>query len=127
MSSGTSAVKDVLAGYLAGRVPADRLAAAVAGAYYGEGGGKREGLRGVIEVLERGAPGSVELVRVDGGVGFDIKPGPRAFVAPDEAALRAAVEAALQDWGRGTGETGRVEAPPGLLDRLVRALRRLFG
>src|SRR5918996_4807105 len=125
MSSATSDVREALEGYLAGRINAGRVVEVVAAAYYGEGGrGKGEGLRPLVELIERAAPGSVELARSDGGAGFDIKPATRAFPREYESELRAAVEAILG--GKGNGERGKVVAAPGLLARIVQAIRRLF-
>lgn len=125
MSSATSAVREALDGYVAGRVNAERLVAVVAAAYYGERErGKGEGLRPLVELIERAAPGSVELARSDGGAGFDIKPAARAFPKEYESELRAVVEAVLG--GSGKGEEGRVTPSPGLLARIMQAIRRLF-
>jgi hypothetical protein len=134
-SSGSSAVSGLLAGYLDGRVPPERLIPALAVEYYRTGDRKtREVLRPVMEIIERAAPGVGQLVRTDGGAGFDIRLAERPFPAADEAELRKAVSAALASgWG---GETGPPEAivaatsatsgAPGFISRLVRAVRRLF-
>src|ERR671918_1405105 len=112
MSSATSDVRDALEAYLAGRINAGRVVEVVAGAYYGERGkGKGEGLRPLVELIERAAPGSVELARSDGGAGFDIKPATRAFPREYESELRAAVEAILR--GRGKREGGGGAPSPG--------------
>ena len=126
MSSATSDVRDALEAYLAGRINAGRVVEVVAAAYYGEGGrGKGEGLRPLVELIERAAPGSVELARSDGGAGFDIRPAARAFPREYESELRAAVETVLR--GRGKREGGRGATSPGLLARILQAVRRLLG
>lgn len=120
----------MLEGFVAGRVRAERLVAVVAAAYYGEGGrGKGEGLRPLVEVIERAAPGVVELAGTEGGAGFAVKQIERPFPKEYEAELRRAAETVLRGaWpeaaGRGTrgGDGGR----GGLLARLVRAVQRLF-
>ncbi len=127
MSSDSSA-DDVLAGYLAGRVTAEQLVAAVSAEYYREtGNGKRETLRPIIEVLERAHPGVVELKATEGQPGFDVRSTARPFPRRHEAELREAVEKALQ-----TFPVSRFPFPensqrkPGLLQRFVAAIRRVF-
>src|SRR6266704_577324 len=66
MPSASSPVSDALAGYVAGRLQVERLVIAVAAAYYREEGrGKREELRPLIEIIDRAAPGIVELGSVE--------------------------------------------------------------
>jgi len=134
-SSGSSAVSGLLAGYLDGRVPAERLIPALAVEYYRTGDRKtREALRPVMEVIERAAPGVGQLIRTDGGAGFDIRLAERPFPEADEDALRRAVSVALataRGGGAGTAEAIATATPasperPGFLSRLVRAVRRLF-
>lgn len=116
MSSATSLVRETLDAYLGGRITAERLVAVVAEAYYrDEGRGTRDGLRPVLQVIERAAPGAVELTRSEGPVGFEIRPGERAFPKQYEVDLRAAAEAVLGGWR------------PGLVARVIRTLRRAFG
>jgi hypothetical protein len=134
MSSAPSSINGVLAAYVAGRVKADRVVAAVAEAYYRETGkGKREGLRPVMDVIERSAPGMVELIGTPGRPGFEIRLGQREFPNAYETELKQAVEAVLR--GMGTGERGRVAAArttdhgqpkTSFVSRLVAAVRRLF-
>src|SRR2546430_15655748 len=58
----SSAVRETLTAYVAGRVNADHLVAVVTAAYYrGAGGRRREALRPVLDVIERASPGVVEL------------------------------------------------------------------
>lgn len=95
-SSASSPSKRALEDFVAGRLAADRLVAAVAGRYYGAAGrGEKEALRPLIELAERAAPGVVSLEGRDGGAGFDVRAVERTF--PDEsiAALRGAAAAAL--------------------------------
>lgn len=126
MSSATSPVREALEGYLAGRVTAERVVAVVAEAYYGEAGdGRREALRPVVEIFERAAPGGVELARSDARAGFDIKPREREFPKQYESDLRAAARAALSALVQRGAARG--PASPGMLARLVLALRRLLG
>lgn len=121
MSSATSSVREVLEGYLAGQVKADRVVTVVAEEYYRDRGrGARTGLQPLVDVIEGAAPGAVELVRAEGGAGFALKPGGRAFARQMEPALRAAVEAVLKGWGAAP------PPPAGLFSRLARALRGFF-
>lgn len=127
MSSDSSA-DDVLAGYLAGRVTAEQLVAAVSAEYYREtGNGKRETLRPIIEVVERAHPGVVELKATDGQPGFDVRSTARPFPRRYEAELREAVEKALQSFP--VSRSASPEMPqrtPSLLQRIVTAIRRVF-
>jgi len=125
-SSDSSAVRGLLAGYLGGRVPAERLIPALAVEYYRTGDRTaRDALRPVMEIIERAAPGVGQLVRTEGGAGFDIRLTERPFPTSEANALRHAVSTALATaWGG--GEVTSAPAEPGLLSRLVRAVRRLF-
>ena len=133
MSSATSSISDVLAAYAAGREKAARVVAVVAEAYYRDTAtGKRDVWRPVMDVIERAAPGMVELVGTPGRPGFEIRLAQREFPKAYEADLRRAVEAALSGGGR--RETVNVDAAPtdsapaatSLISRLVAAVRRLF-
>lgn len=124
--------REALEGYLAGRLKAERVVVTVAEAYY-KVSGARQNLRPVLEVIERAAPGVVALGRIEGGAGFDIKLAERPFPKNYEAALRTAVENALSgEWGTPPKEREALsvqhETPskPGLLSRLIGAVRRLF-
>jgi hypothetical protein len=122
-SSSSSATREALAEYLAGRASAAHVAARVAEAYYRGRGVERERLRPVMEVIERAAPGVVGLVRTEGGAGFDIHLIDRPFPRQEEAHLRHAIEQILPMFGGGgSPEPGGM----GLLTRVVRAVRRLF-
>ena len=126
-SSATSSIKQTLEAYLAGRLKAERVVAVVAEAYYGDGGkGKREGLRPLMEIIERAHPGVVALAGAPERPGFSVQLAERPFPKEYEAALRRAVEAAVGSAPEAVGE-GRVEGPEGgWLGRLVGAIRRLF-
>lgn len=133
MSSESSPVRETLEGYVAGRVKAERLVIAIAAAYYGRDGtpGIRDGLGPLVEIIDRASPGIVELDGVGGGGGgggFDIRLAERSFPKQHEPVLRRAVEAYLASH-RTTGviatQTAQA-AMPGMLARIVGAIRRLF-
>ena len=130
MPSASSPVREALAGYVAGRVNAERLVIAVTAAYYGDKGrGTRDGLGPLIDLIDRASPGIVELGTVQGGVGFDIRLVERPFPREYEAELRRAVEQVLGNVGGArAGDEVRVASarPAGLLSRLVAAVRRLL-
>jgi hypothetical protein len=119
MSSGSS-VNDVLAGYAAGRVTAQQLVSVVAGAYYGDGGrGKGEGLKPVIDVIERAHPGIVELSSASDKPGFSVRIAERPFPKRFEGELRQAVASVV------TLPPSPVPLP-GFFTRIVRAIRGVF-
>lgn len=132
----SSSVREALQGYLAGRVKAEGVVAAVGMAYYGEGSrekGKarremRDGLQPLVAVIERAAPGVVELGGTASRPGFQVRLAERPFPKQFEAELRRAAEAVLQtDWERGKREGGRVEpARPGLVVRIIEAIGSLL-
>jgi len=126
MSSASSA--NPLAAYLAGQLTAEQLVAAVTADFYRETrNGKRETLRPVIEVIERAHPGVIELKGTDERPGFDVKLSERPFPKRYEGELRKAVESVV-----GAFPVSRVPFPaetarkPGLLHRIVVAVRKLF-
>jgi hypothetical protein len=133
-----SAVEETLAGFLAGRVPAERVVIAVAAAYYGQpAAGPREHWRPVIDVIDRASPGIVELGGVAASPGFAVRLAERPFPQEFEAALRDAAAAVLAPGGAAVGVGpaaavgARAAAGPagsrgGLVTRLVQALRRWF-
>jgi hypothetical protein len=112
----------VLEGYVAGRVKAERVVAAVAAEYYGReaGSGMRDALRPIVDIIERAHPGVIELTGTTDKPGFAVRLADRPFPKPHEAALREAALGVL-----GTPPASRI-APPGLVARLVTAIRRLF-
>lgn len=121
MSSAISPVRAVLESYVAGRVKAERVVEAVAAAYYGEEGrGKREGLKPLMDIIERAHPGVIELAGSSDKPGFAVRLAERPFPEECEGALRKAAEALL-----GTRPSSPVP-PPGLLSRLYSAVRRFF-
>ena len=122
----SSAVRETLTAYVAGRVKADHLVAVVTAAYYrGAGGRRREALRPVLDVIERASPGVVELAGRPEGAGFAVRPVERPFPERCEPDLRRAVAAYL---GRETaGEGGRAQsARSSLIARLAGLIRRLL-
>lgn len=128
MSSDSSAASQALADFLAGRAKAERVVAAVAEACYRRGARQeaaRASLRPVLDVIERAAPGVVELARTEGGAGFDIRLAERPFPKQYEAELRQAAATVLAGM---EGSGGSVTAPgaPGLWARMIRAVRRLL-
>jgi hypothetical protein len=120
--SSSSSVKETLEGFVAGRVKAERVVEAVAAAYYGRdaGGGMRDALRPVIEIIERAHPGVVELAGTSDGPGFSVRLAERPFPKGLDVALRNAVVVAL-----GTHPASPI-AHPGFWARAVRAVRRFF-
>jgi hypothetical protein len=103
---------------------AQQLIGVVAAEYYREAGrGKREGLRPLMEIIERAHPGVVELAGSESHPGFSVKLAERPFPKKLESELRQAVENAL-----GTGSTPHASPipRPGLLRRIVDAIRRVF-
>lgn len=124
MSSASSPVKDVLEGYLAGRVPAERVVEVVAAAYYGErGAGRTEQMRPLMEIVERAHPGVIELVGTPDKRGFAVRLAERPFPKVYEPALRAAIEGLLG----GAQHAAPLRAPsPGFVARVVGAIRRFF-
>jgi hypothetical protein len=133
-------VRETLEAYVAGRVKAERVVEAVAAAYYGRdpGGGMRDALRPVIEMIERAHPGVIELSGTVDKPGFAVRLANRPFPKEYEGALREAVEGALA----GAASVGAQHAAPlhgsaapsptvaarnpGFVARLFGAIRRLF-
>jgi hypothetical protein len=129
-SSATSSIRQVLEGYIAGRLKAERVVAAVAEAYYREGAaGRREAWRPVMDVIERAHPGIVELTGSAEGPGFAVRLTQRPFPREYEPALKLAAEQALprlEGVERGGEGEGGGTRPSGFVGRLVNAMRRLF-
>src|SRR3970040_174369 len=102
MSSATTRVDEALAAYLAGSMRAERLVATVAAEYYrAAGGGKREAWRPLMDVIERAAPGVVELVGTEGTPGFSVRLAERSSPREYEDELRGVVRETLGEGGRG--------------------------
>ena len=118
--SSDSSVSSLLAEYAAGRLPAERLASAVAAAYY-EGDGRREMLRPVMDIIERAHPGIVELSGSSEKPGFAVRLAERPFPKQWEPALREAAATAA-----GTESNISPLPSPGLFSRIVRAIRKIF-
>jgi|GEM_PF-1744979 hypothetical protein len=137
MPSASFPARDALEGYLAGRVPAEQLVIAVAAAYYGEAArGERERLRPLVEVIDRAAPGVVELAGIAERPGFAIRVVERPFPPAYEAELRRAVAACLAGEPRARPLAAPAAVPaapargagvvPGVLGRVLGVLRRLW-
>jgi hypothetical protein len=129
--SSDSSLRALLEAFTAGRVPAERAATALAAAYYARPAAAPAALRELIGIVERAAPGIVELTGREGGPGFDVRPVGRPFPAGVESELRRATAALLAtEWNAGMpeGPVGAVGPVGGARwwDRLVRAVRRLF-
>lgn len=128
-SSSSSAAKELLAAFVAGRVPAARLVPAIAAEYYRSPDARqRAALRPLMEVIERAAPGVARLARTETGAGFDIQLAERPFPDAFEGSLKeAALTALAGGWGPAptpateTGVTGG-----GFWSRLIGRVRRLF-
>src|SRR5438309_9666982 len=124
-SSASSPVRLAIAGYVAGRVTPQRLLPLVSAAHYGDGGtlkdsltvgGKRDGLKPLMDVVERAAPGVVELAARPSRAGFEIRLAERPFPKQYEVELRRAAETYLL-----RGEAGEGAREQGVL------LRRVLG
>ena len=129
MSSGSSAARELLAAYVAGRVPADRLVLAIAAEYYRSPDARqRNALRPVMEVIERAAPGVARLARTEAGAGFDIQLAERPFPEAFETSLKEAAASALAGaWGAAPqAAAAEVATGLGFWSRLVGRVRRLF-
>ena len=127
----SSLVRDVLAEYVAGRSDAKRVVKTVAEQFYGEGKGRWERLRPLIDVIERAAPGVVELARTQSAPGFRVGLAERPFPREYEADLRRAASQVLA--GLPADESPTVPASPlpvpqspGLFRRLLGAIQRFF-
>lgn len=83
-----------------------------------------------MDVIERAAPGVVELAGGEGKPGFAVKPAERPFPKAEEGALRRAAETVLAGWpsDQRVAETREreVDARGGWWARAVQAVRRLF-
>lgn len=127
MTSSDSSVRDALAAYVAGEVPVERVVAVVAAAYYREAGNeKRDTLRPLVEVIERAHPGVVQLTASTNRPGFSVQSAERTFPKRYEAEFRQAVLAVLATFPVSRNPFPEERAVPGLLRRIVTAVRRLF-
>jgi len=126
MSSASSAARELLAAYVAGRVPAVRLVPAIAVEYYRSPDARhRAALRPVMDVIERAAPGVARLARTESGAGFDIQLAERPFPDTFETSLREAAAGALAEWGT-AGSANAAGPESGFWSRLIGRVRRLF-
>jgi hypothetical protein len=126
MSSASSVARELLAEYVAGRVPAVRLVPAIAVEYYRSPDVKhREALRPVMDVIERAAPGVARLARTESGAGFAIQLAERPFPETFETSLKEAAAGALALWGT-VASAGAVATGSGFWSRLIDRVRRLF-
>ena len=128
--SSDSSVNDALAGYVAGRMSAERLVGVVAAAYYSEHGARsREQLQPLMEIVERAHPGVVQLSAAANRPGFEVRLADRPFPKRHEAELRQAVQALLVGGGDAPARSPTRSSPisrPGLLSRIAAAIRRVF-
>ena len=125
-SSSSSAAKELLAAFVAGRVPAVRLVPAIAVEYYRSPDARqRAALRPVMDVIERAAPGVARLARTESGAGFDIQLAERPFPETFETSLKEAAADALAGWGS-AASAGVVGTGSGFWSRLIDRVRRLF-
>ena len=127
----SSPVRRELEEYVAGRGGATRVVAAVMDAYYREAGsGKREALRPVIDVIERAAPGVVELAAAGDTPGFRVRLAERPFPERYANDLRAAAGIVLQAWSPDVEVPVLPAASPparGLVHRVLGVIRRWLG
>ena len=123
----SSAVSATLQGYVAGRVPAERVVTAVTESYYRETRSeKRETWRPLMDVIERAHPGVIRLAGIASRPGFAVELAERPFPKQFEADLKRAAEAILLELGDVGRETGGGRRRLGLVGRLRDAVRRLF-
>ena len=123
-SLSSSAAKELLAAYVAGRVPAVRLVPAIAVEYYRSPDARqRAALRPVMDVIERAAPGVARLARTESGAGFDIQLAERPFPETFEISLKEAAAGALEQWGTPPAGTA---GGSGFWGRLFDRVRRIF-
>ena len=122
-----SSTKETLAEYVGGRIKADRLVAAVAATYYRDRKAlKGEGWRELIAVIERGAPGVVELAAAE-GKGFEITLAERPFPSAFEPALKAAAQKALAETPGSLSTDAPASASQPTKGLLARIVDRVLG
>ena len=78
-----------------------------------------------MNVIERAHPGFIELAGSTEKPGFEVRLAQRPFPREYEGALREAAQAALSGHIGATFPVSRVPIP-GLVGRIVAAIRRLF-
>jgi hypothetical protein len=133
----SSLVRRELEEYVAGRGGVTRVVTAVMDAYYRDGeSGKREVLRPVIDVIDRAAPGVVELAAAGDTPGFRVRLAERPFPERYVHELRLAAGVALREWSPDPAAplpppmpAPALPSPParGLWRRVIVAIGRLFG
>lgn len=112
---------------MAGRVPAERVVAVVAEAYYREtGSGKREPWQPLMDIIERAHPGVIRLAGIAARPGFAVELTERPFPKQYEGDLKRAAEGILLTLGESGREAADGKPRPGLVGRLRDAVRRLF-
>jgi hypothetical protein len=135
MPSASSPVSAALEAYAAGALASERLVITVAAAFYGARDGKeRARLEPLVEVIDRAAPGIVELTSVPEARGFAIRVAERPFPKEHEAALKQAVQAVLARASEPRVSPAATPPPsphrplatPGFLARVAGLVRRLF-
>lgn len=126
--SSASSVRALLEGFAAGRVSAGQVARAVAAAYYDAPHAAPQPLRELAELIEREAPGMVELAARSDGPGFDVRAAARPLPDHLERELRRLAPALLTGaWGEAPRAAPLAAATgQGWWGRLVRAMRRVF-
>jgi hypothetical protein len=135
MPSASSPIREALEAYAAGALQSERLVITVAAAFYGAGDGDdRARLEPLVEVIDRAAPGIVELTSVPEARGFEIRVAERPFPKEHEPALKQAVQAVLARASAPGVSLAAAPPPPapppvataGFLARVAGLLRRLF-
>jgi hypothetical protein len=122
-----SSTRETLAEYVDGRIKADRLVAAVAATYYRDRKAlKGDGWRELIAVIERGAPGVVELAAAE-GKGFEIRLAERPFPSQFEPALKAAAQKALSETPGASEVTAEEKSSRGFFGRMIDRVAKWLG
>ena len=126
--SSDSSINSALAEYTAGRMTAEQLVGVVTNAYWSQESGvrSRELLRPIIEVIEKAHPGIVELSGSSDRPGFAVRLAERPFPKRYDADLRSAVQAVVGAPGLTAPTPGSRLQTPGLLTRIIRAIRNVF-
>jgi len=82
-----------------------------------------------MAVIERAAPGIVQLTRTASAPGFQVELAERRFPREYEASLREAAATVLASWPADTGDPlppSPFPLPPSLFRRFLTAIQRLF-